>query len=246
MTKTLASIMMKMKMTRVKMTNTPYNKLRTKVFGIIEGLTLSDPSYFEVRKLLAYAERIHCNVRKDGSKEFSHQLEMLALALSLHDMLLQPRDVYMAIITHDLLEDYPSTKGYLVINHQESVKYSQALAKFKSDEAENEYDVYFQNVSSCPVTSIVKLIDRIHNLSTAVGVFSDAKLKEYVDEVHMYFVPMYQRAKTKFNQRCAYEVLKAMLMIECNTITKFQSRIDELTANQFPSAVTDLMPTKEK
>ena len=216
------------------MNKTDYDKLRTKVMGLIEGLTLTDPSYFEVRKLLSYAERIHCNVRRDGSKEFSHQLEMLALALSLHGMLTKPREVYMAILTHDLLEDYPETKAYLEFNHPESVEYSSKLAKFKCANGTNPYDLYFDTIALCEICSIVKLIDRIHNLSTAVGVFTDAKLKEYLDEVDMYFVPMYQRAKATFNQRGAYEILKTMLTTESRIIGTFLSRV-------YPDAVSEFV-----
>lgn len=226
------------------MTKTTYDKLRTKVLGVIEGLTLADNSYFEIRKLLCYAEGIHCNLRRDGAKEFSHQLEMLALALSLHDMLAKPREVYMAIIAHDLLEDYPETLRYLSVQHPEAVDYSSRLAKFKGDDG--RYDQYFSEIALCEVCSVVKLIDRVHNLSTAVGVFKPVKLKEYVDEVHEYFVPMYRVAKSKFNQRSAYEVLKTMLMIECSTITKFQSIVDELQAAALPSAVTEFVESKKE
>lgn len=205
------------------MPKTDYSKLRTKVLGLIEGLTLADPAYFSVRSLLTLSEKVHCNTRKDGAPEFSHQLEMLALALSLHDVLLKPRDVYMAILAHDLYEDYPNQLSVLQKSHPEVVRYAaNTLAKYTDSDAKSYY-TYFANIAACEVCSIVKLIDRVHNLSTAVGVFSNTKLDEYVEETEKYFFPMCRLAKDEFNQRSAYEVLKAMLLIQCRTIKAFRA-----------------------
>lgn len=200
--------------------STEYKKLRTKVFGIIEGLTLSDEKYFELRKLLSYAEKIHCGTRKDGSPEFSHQLQMLALAINFHKMLNDPFNVYMAIVSHDLIEDYPHTRDYLYTNFPCTENYSTKLAKYKdiNDSNEKTYNSYFNTLSECEVCSVVKLIDRVHNLSTAPGVFSTEKINEYCNEVQIYFYDMINKAKTQFNQREVYEILKFMLTTQTSTI----------------------------
>ena len=209
------------------MQKTEYNKLRTKVLGIIEGLTLSDPKYFDVRRAITYAEQVHCNKRRDGNPEFSHQLEMLSLALSLHSSLLNPYGVYMAIILHDTIEDYPEYQQELSLMFPDTVKYSRNLSKFTDTESDGDktYYEYFAQLSKCEVCSVVKIIDRIHNLSTAVGVFSTEKLSEYCDEVDNYFVDMMRSAKNEFNQREVYEVLKFMLQTEVRTIRAFLSII---------------------
>lgn len=204
----------------MKMKKTDYSKLRTKILGIIEGLTLSDPKYFNVRRALIYAEKIHCNERRDGTPEFSHQLEMLSVALSLHSSLLKPYEVYMAIIIHDTIEDYPQTQPELQEMFPDEVKYSRTLSKYKDNESDTYYD-YFKQISKCEVCSVVKLIDRVHNLSTAPGVFRTAKLFEYCNEVDQYFLDMMHFAKSNFNQREVYEVLKFMLQTEVRTIRTF-------------------------
>lgn len=216
------------------MKKTEYTKLRTKILGIIEGLTLSDERYFNVRRAIMYAERVHNNERKDGTPEFSHQLEMLAIALSLHNSLINPYSVYMAIIVHDTIEDYPETQPELQEMFPDAVQFSHRLAKFVDqepgfvdDDDIKKYFCYFSRLAECEVCSVVKLIDRIHNLSTAVGVFSNEKLVEYCDEVEKYFLDMMHKAKNNFNQREVYEVLKFMLMTEVDTIRKFMSIINE-------------------
>lgn len=199
------------------MQKTDYSKLRTKILGIIEGLTLSDPKYFNVRRALTYAETIHCNERRDGTPEFSHQLEMLSLALSLHGSLLKPYEVYMAIIIHDTIEDYPHTQSTLAEMFPNEVSYSRTLSKYKDFDADTYYE-YFSQISKCEVCSVVKLIDRVHNLSTAPGVFRTEKLLEYCNEVETYFMNMMHIAKSTFNQREVYEVLKFMLQTQIRTI----------------------------
>jgi (p)ppGpp synthase/HD superfamily hydrolase len=204
------------------MEKTNYTKLRTKVFGIIEGLTLIDSKYFDVRRAITFAEEVHCNERKDGNPEFSHQLEMLSLALSMHSSLINPYGVYMAIIVHDTIEDYPEVQGDLYEMFPEAAKYSRMLAKFIDPVKDTKtYHLYFEQLASCDVCSVVKLIDRVHNLSTAPGVFTNRKLGEYCDEAETYFLTMMKDAKNNFNQREVYEVLKFMLTTQVRTIRKF-------------------------
>lgn len=221
------------------MQKTEYTKLRTKVLGIIEGLTLFEPMYFNVRRAIIYAEQIHSNQRRDGNPEFSHQLEMLSLAISLHNSLINPYGVYMAIIMHDTIEDYPEYQQELSRMFPDTVKYSRILSKFVDSEGDDKtYYDYFCQISECEVCSVVKIIDRIHNLSTAVGVFSLEKLSEYCDEVEKYFVDMMRIAKNKFNQREVYEVLKFMLQTEVRTIRNFLKLIadEQAEANKQVSA----------
>lgn len=197
---------------------TEYNKLRTKIFGIVEGLALVKPEYQKLRQLLAFAEEYHNGHRKDGTREFSHQLEMLGLALTFHDSLSKPFDVYMAVVAHDLCEDYPGCEERLVQQFPNVAPYSRRLSKFYDKHPAETYYDYFYAIADCEVCSVVKLIDRVHNLSTAPGVFSTEKILGYCDEVDTYFYDMLKTAKIKFDQRCVYETLKFMLKTQTHTI----------------------------
>lgn len=199
------------------MPKTDYNKLRTKVLGIIEGLALADPDYNELRRLLTFCEGIHTNTRKDGSREFSHQLEMIAYAITLHNQLTDPLSVYCAILVHDVLEDYPEQRGAMLAEFPSVVDLSNRLAKYK-DANGVTYTNYFDSLSKCPVCSIVKLIDRIHNLSTAPGVFSVAKLREYCVETEGYYFELIRACKLRYENRSVYENLKFVLTTQVNTI----------------------------
>lgn len=196
---------------------TEYYKLRTKIFGICEGLALVNPEYHQLRQLLSFAEEYHNGNRKDGTREFSHQLEMLGLALTFHESLSKPLEVYMAVVAHDLIEDYPECSQGLETQFPIVAPHSRKLAKFKVNLVK-EYTAYFSGLADCEVCSVVKLIDRVHNLSTAPGVFSTEKILGYCDEVDTYFYDMLKTAKVKFNQKSVYETLKFMLKTQTHTI----------------------------
>lgn len=198
------------------MPKTDYSKLRTKVLGIIEGLTLADPDYSSLRRLLSFCEGIHVNTRKDGSREFSHQLEMIAFALTFHAQLDDPLSVYSAILVHDVLEDYPEQLGTMLLLFPEVVSLSTRLSKWKDEDG--TYNGYFEELSKCSVCSIVKLIDRVHNLSTAPGVFSVAKLHEYIRETEKYYFELIRVCKLRYENRSVYENLKFVLTTQVNTI----------------------------
>ena len=199
---------------------TDYLKLRTKVLGIIEGMTMVDSRYFNLRRAVLFAEKVHSGTRKDGTKEFSHQLEMLAFALNLHELLQKPYEVYLSIVLHDLYEDYPQFLEEIRRSFSDVEAYAIRLSKFK-DSTEREYQSYFDAIANCEVCSVVKAIDRYHNLSTAPGVFSNSKMLEYCDEVEMYFIPMLRVAKQLHNQRSVYELMKSILCTQITTIDTF-------------------------
>ncbi len=204
------------------MSKTDYPKLRTKLLGIIEGMAMVDNRYFDLRKAVLFAEKVHSGSRKDGSLEFSHQLEMLAFAINLHSLLSKPFEVYVSIVLHDLYEDYPQYLQEIRNNFSYAEEYALRLSKFK-DGTEQEYSSYFNGIASCEVCSVVKAIDRYHNLSTAPGVFSTTKILEYCDEVEMYFIPMLRAAKQLHNQRAVYELMKNILITQISTIDTFCS-----------------------
>ena len=76
-------------------------------------------------------------------------------------------------------------------------------------------------MEQCDVCSIVKLTDRIHNISTMIGVFSEEKQNKYLEEVDTYFFPILKTAKRLFpEQENAYENLKSMLTVQKETIKR--------------------------
>lgn len=199
------------------MNTVDYNKLRTSIRYTFIGMAYIDKRYDVCLKALQYAESIHTGVRKDNvTKEFYHQLNIVGYLLTLHGSLIDPVAVYVTALLHDVYEDHPETRDYLMDNFGEFMPYILRVSKIR-DGVKVPYVTYFGEMQNCPVTSIVKGADRIHNLSTMAGVFSEEKQLNYKKEVDEYFLPMLKYARRMFpEQTMAYENIKCILNMYCS------------------------------
>jgi len=224
------------------MNTTPFEKLKLTLVHQLIGFAKFDKRYYQCIKALHVASEIHTKTRKDGvTPEFSHQLNMLSFAISIHELLISPYYVYTTILFHDALEDYPRfvPKGYedrcncfldyLNLEFKNEVDFISRISK-EIHVYENgaihttvkDKNVYFDEMANCPVCSIAKGIDRYHNISTMSGVFSLLKQLTYIKEVKIYFLPMLKKSRKKYlEQRPAYELLKSILNVHCETIKYF-------------------------
>jgi (p)ppGpp synthase/HD superfamily hydrolase len=201
------------------MNSTEHEKLKLTLRSQLAGMALLDPQYHQCIAALNYAEKVHTGLRKDGKNEFYHQISILGFALSLHALIKFPAKVYVAIILHDAVEDYPQLDTELRKLFPNEYEYIVRLSKIRNGIklAESEY---FSEIAGCPVSSIAKGIDRIHNLSSMIVPFSLAKQESYIKEVDDFFLPMLKQAKRNFpEQSPIYEVIKSMLTVQCATIT---------------------------
>lgn len=218
------------------MNTTDHKKLRSTLFNRLLGMATIDPAYQQVILAFIFAERTHNGVRKDGvTPEFYHQLSILGLAFSLHKLMVSPIDVYIAILLHDCAEDYPQTIGYITEHFPNHVKHSLALSKYRylatADNDKKDWQImaksmqeYMNEISLSPILSVVKLLDRLHNLSTMLGVFTPEKIHRYVMEVETAFLPMLKEARQRFpEQEALYELIKSELNVILNTIRHFTS-----------------------
>ena len=190
------------------MNTTEYEKLRSKIRGMLEGMNcVSEGTHWgEVLKLFTFASSVHTGKRKGGQHEFSHQLNMVAYALSMFipSKFINEEDVakiISLILIHDIPEDYPaefmaytgsigvaeSNNVFLVLDDDsflaEVLNMSMLLNRYEWQTRQKmSNDKYYARVGSTAFTSIVKVIDRIHNLSTMIGVMSNKRIAEYIEE----------------------------------------------------------------
>jgi len=204
------------------MNTTDFGKLLTNIRTQFIGLRRLDPKYDDCLRMLEFARSVHKGLRKDGvTKEFYHQLSIVGVLLTQHANLQNPHLVYQAAFGHDVIEDYPEHKEYVQLNFPEAFPYCWKLSKIR-DGAKVPYEQYFAEMAACPVASAVKLIDRLHNLSTMVKVFPPEKMVEYVQEVDDWFLPMAKDARIAFPaQRDFYELAKSMLNDFCSPLKHF-------------------------
>lgn len=201
------------------MNTVEYDKLLVASRYWLQGKSENDSRYLMVLKALDVAQKYHIGVRKDGTtKEFYHQLNMFSFARTLVGYFNNPHVLLTTILLHDTYEDYPESHKELYHTFPDVIEYIVRISKVRGGK-DIEYPQYFGEMTTCPYTSVGKVIDRIHNVSTMVGVFDDEKIYDYLHEVDVYFLPMIKSARRNFPElEPVYELLKHTLVLLVNAV----------------------------
>lgn len=166
---------------------------------------LSGKEFFTASSAMAFAERKHTGHRKDGvTPEFQHMLEIALHITTLRDVIHEEATIAAALL-HDVREDCD-------VSHQELVslfgsQIADAVEKLSKvlGGTKKTYDSYFKEISECPIASLVKGCDRIHNYQSMPKVFTVEKQVSYLEEGSKWFLPMLKQASQNFpSQMLAY------------------------------------------
>ena len=168
--------------------------------------------YYLALKAMEFAEKFHKGTRKDGQPEFSHQVSQANYVRTIIDSIDDPEIVLCVIFLHDVMEDY--NVSYEEILELFGVKVADATRKmtkvFRGEKMTNE--IYYKGIEECPITSVAKGVDRLHNLMTMVGGFKPEKQQSYLKETLDFVVPMLKKARRDFpSQEPAYENIKYVM-----------------------------------
>lgn len=168
--------------------------------------------YFNALKAFQLAREYHVGTRKDGiTPEFNHQIEICHYILTLKDIVNQENAICTALL-HDIREDYEIEHSVIESMFGADVADAVELVTKKFKGVNKSYENYFDSISWNEIASIVKGADRINNVSTMIGVFSDKKQLEYVSEVETFFLPMLKKARKNFpKQTYAYLNMETLL-----------------------------------
>lgn len=179
-------------------------------------------------KAFEFAQEFHNGIRKDGiSPEFSHQMFIANYAMSILPGLMFKEETLSAIFLHDICEDYSVTFDEIDNNFGKSIGSAVRLLTKKlpgeiidPTEKEERMFRYYQNLSSNPIASITKGLDRAHNILTMnTAGWTIDKQKEYLVEALNCALPMLKKARRTFTeQRLAYENIKSLIIIQAQHI----------------------------
>lgn len=169
-----------------------------KMFTYIKGYTNSK-GMLESQKALQYAREMHKHQnRKEGKPYIIHPLTMACDALA---MGIDQDEIIATVLLHDVCEDCGVKVNDLPVN--DSVKKSVKLLTFSKDEGETSEEAkrrYYENILKSETATIVKLLDRCHNVSNMCKAFSKEKMIEYIDETRKCILPLQKKAKKKYPQ----------------------------------------------
>ena len=181
---------------------TQYEKMRLALRYYLLG-----KGWYRAVNALEYGESIHTGTRKDGvTPEFEHQVRIAHYLRTLDVMF--PEETIAVALLHDVQEDYKIPDFEMERRFGiEILRPCQLLNKTGKSPG-----LYFAEIATCPIASLAKGGDRIHNLQTMVGVFKPEKQMRYIAEVEQSFMPMLKEARRAFpQQERAYENIKHVL-----------------------------------
>lgn len=196
---------------------TPHDKLKPALRQWMTGA-----GYYKAIRAMEFAAKVHTGVRKDGkTPEFAHQVAIAGYVQTLLPSLMHPEETLCAVFLHDVVEDYEEQVPLERVRDLFGESVSDPVGRLTKVMGGVKKDInrYFAGVASCPISSFVKLGDRVHNFQSMVGVFSYAKQREYLEEGRIHFLPMLRQARRNFpEQTLAYENVKFLLKSQMSLI----------------------------
>lgn len=187
---------------------------------------LQGKGYTKALRALDINQRMFTGVRKDGiTPEFDHHVVQAQYMRTLLPHLLFPEETLTAIFFHDTPEDRGWAYEEIRSSYPEDAVFGERVAqatrrvtKKWRGLAYDENDL-FQEMARCPIASMVKAGDRIHNLQSMVGVFNADKQRSYLQETESLILPMMKDAERRFpEQEAAYKNARTILKMQVDLI----------------------------
>lgn len=159
----------------------------------------------ESLKALVYARKLHKGqTRKSGEPYIIHPMMLACHAIS---MGITDDNTTAVLLYHDVVEDCGISINDLPCNDtvKDAVKRLTFVKPNKYLERDGEgpsiNDVkkeYYKNIAESPISTIGKILDRCHNVSTMAGVFTKEKIKEYIWETETFVLPLIRTCKDNY------------------------------------------------
>lgn len=181
---------------------------------------LHGKGYFTAIEAMNFAEPLHNGTRKDGvTPEFQHQVE-IALHISVLPNLVDPEATIATGILHDTPEDKNVSHAELVRRFGHKIADStDRVNKYDPDGSPRDEAKLYEDMALCPVSSIVKGVDRGHNQRNMGGVFSEEKMHSYLDFTDRRILPMLKQARGHFPQQyAAYQNVRHLLTTQARLV----------------------------
>ena len=180
--------------------------------------------YFKAIKALELASGFHSGVRRDGSRELSHQVSIAHYVKTIIKSVDQPEDTLIVALLHDSIEDAKITHSEAArIFGREIANSIEYLSKFDKSGQKHTDAFYYMYIQTDRVASLIKGADRIHNLDTMQGAFTAQKKEVYLAETQAYVLPMLKAARREFpTQEMAYQNMKYFIESQIRMLQAIQ------------------------
>lgn len=184
--------------------------------------------FYKALEAFDYAEKLHVGTRKDGvTPSFHHQI---SIANYITTLPLEDTDMELAVtlaFLHDTPEDMHVSDIELKRLFGDEVGRGALLLAKKFRGVELPKEVYFKELTTHPMATLVKGVDRLNNLSTMVGVFKFAKQRDYIAETLAHHLPMLKEARRMYPKyTLAFENIKYSINSRIEMTTLYLDTIE--------------------
>lgn len=191
-------------------------------------------NFNEALRALDFNRRLFTGTRKDGvTPEFDHHVCQVQFLRTLLPYLDHPEETICTTLTHDTPEDKDVSPQEIERFYVDPVfggRVSSATMKVTKTwrgQKVNEIELFTQ-MAQCPIASIVKGVDRFHNLQSMIGVFSLEKQKEYIRETEDLILPMLKDAEFRFpSQEPAYKNIRTVLKSQLSILSELHKYMEK-------------------
>lgn len=177
---------------------------------------------------MEYAEQHHPGVRKDRvTPAFAHQIGIASYCRTLAPHLRYPEETVAVAFLHDTPEDSGVSDSEIrgMFGNLVADAVAPLTKEFRGVRREDRE--VFREIGLNPIASVVKPADRINNQDSMVGVFTPAKIAEYLAETTEFVLPMVKKARKRFpDQEPAYENAKLVLTTQVRIVSGLLSAED--------------------
>ncbi|MBR4019850.1 MAG: HD domain-containing protein [Firmicutes bacterium] len=149
----------------------------------------------------------------------THPLTMARHALS---MGLTEDSLLAAILLHDVCEDCGVAPQELPVEAE-----VQEAVRLVTRVAGETKEKYYDQIRGNRIATLVKLIDRCHNVSQMALAFSREKLRKYIDETEKYILPLLMEAEEQWPEHeQQYFLLEYQITSQLQSIKALLERED--------------------
>mgnify|MGYP001627216846 CR=1 FL=1 len=186
---------------------------------------------------LQFASCYHVGVRKDDiTPELDHQVSIALFARTLPIPEAEIEDLLCVVLLHDVREDYsrhedvpkglpPVTREMIASAFGERVSHDVELLSKVVNGVKKDMEAYFEGIRTSWRACLVKLLDRLHNLSTMQGAFSAGKQVEYAREAEEEILPLARHARRAFSRfEPAFENVKLGITLQLKLLHAMNGR----------------------
>lgn len=145
---------------------------------------------------LPLMKNYHAGQTRKGQEKIPYIYHPLLMACHACALGLGEDELIASMLLHDVCEDCGITPAELPVS--ETVQTTVGLLTYKRLEGETwktAHDRYYTAIAESRLATIIKIIDRLNNISTMMGSFTKDRMKSYIDETRKYIMPLLDRLK---------------------------------------------------